>query len=68
MQSYTRYSNHQVGGYTEEYNSGAFKLVTVRNAGHMVPYMQPERALTLFQTFLKWTPMPTTAPGSALSG
>ncbi|CAL5224857.1 g7615 [Coccomyxa viridis] len=39
----------QVGGYYEVYDGLTF--ATVRDAGHMVPYTQPERALFLFT---KW--------------
>lgn len=49
----------QVGGYAEEYNNGNFRFATVRNAGHMVPYMQPARALQIFKAFLNDTPFPT---------
>lgn len=35
--------NQQVGGYYTVYD--AFTFATVRNAGHMVPQFQPERAL-----------------------
>ena len=47
-----------MGGYTEEYNNGQFKFVTVRNAGHMVPYMQPARGKAVFKTFLEGGSMP----------
>eukprot|EP00271_Cylindrocystis_brebissonii_P018342 TRINITY_DN5139_c0_g3_i1.p1 TRINITY_DN5139_c0_g3~~TRINITY_DN5139_c0_g3_i1.p1 ORF type:complete len:519 (+),score=87.66 TRINITY_DN5139_c0_g3_i1:25-1581(+) len=53
------YLNQQVGGYTEEFNGGRFKFVTVRNAGHMVPYMQPARGLAVFQAFLKGASLAT---------
>ena len=53
----------QVGGYTEGYNNGNFNFVTVRNAGHMVPYMQPARAFAVFKAFLHQQDMPRrTAP------
>eukprot|EP00897_Mesotaenium_endlicherianum_P008948 jgi/Mesen1/8081/ME000434S07329 len=55
------YLNHQVGGHTEEYNDGAFTFVTVRNAGHEVPYTQPERALALFSSFLHGRALPSEA-------
>mmetsp|Transcript_67486 Transcript_67486/g.213614 ORF Transcript_67486/g.213614 Transcript_67486/m.213614 type:complete len:109 (-) Transcript_67486:25-351(-) len=47
----------QVGGYTTAYGAAkpggnGLTLATVRNAGHMVPYTQPERAFYLFSTFL----------------
>ncbi|CAG9459997.1 unnamed protein product [Pedinophyceae sp. YPF-701] len=41
-------SNGQVGGYRAGYGSLWFS--TVRNAGHMVPYTQPERSVDL----LRW--------------
>ena len=37
----------------EEYNEGQFKFITVRNAGHMVPYFQPVRALEIFKQFIE---------------
>lgn len=40
----------QVGGYVEEYDGLTFS--TVRNAGHMVPYTQPERAFHLFSHWI----------------
>ena len=36
----------QVGGRVVKYRG--LTLATVRNAGHMVPYTQPERAFHLF--------------------
>jgi len=36
----------QVGGYVTVHEGLTFS--TVRNAGHMVPYVQPERAFWLF--------------------
>jgi len=41
----------QVGGFVTQYWGLTF--ATVRNAGHMVPLTQPERALALFERFLK---------------
>jgi serine carboxypeptidase-like clade 2 len=41
----------QVGGWATEYDRMTF--TTVRGAGHMVPYMQPHRALHMFSTFLE---------------
>lgn len=41
----------QVGGYVVDYDGLMF--ATVRGAGHMVPYVQPERALLLFRSFLR---------------
>lgn len=40
----------QVGGYIVEYDGLTF--ATVRNAGHMVPYVQPERMFHLFTSFI----------------
>jgi carboxypeptidase C (cathepsin A) len=40
----------QVGGYVTKYEGLTFS--TVREAGHMVPYTQPARALHLFKTFI----------------
>ncbi|XP_057954709.1 serine carboxypeptidase 1-like [Malania oleifera] len=45
------YSNNEVGGYVVAY--GGLTLATVRGAGHDVPSYQPERALTLFSSFLQ---------------
>ncbi|GAB4817359.1 hypothetical protein N2152v2_004405 [Parachlorella kessleri] len=39
-----------VGGWTVDYEGLSF--ATVRGAGHMVPYTQPERALYLFESFV----------------
>ncbi|XP_071727022.1 serine carboxypeptidase 1-like [Rutidosis leptorrhynchoides] len=44
------YLNKEVGGYLEAYKG--LLLITVRGAGHTVPSYQPERALTLFSSFL----------------
>jgi len=44
-------SQMQVGGFVEVYDR--FTLSTVRDAGHMVPWFQPDRALILFSSFLK---------------
>uniref|UniRef100_K4A7T5 Carboxypeptidase n=1 Tax=Setaria italica TaxID=4555 RepID=K4A7T5_SETIT len=41
----------EVGGYVVEYKGLVF--ATVRGAGHMVPTYQPQRALTLFSSFLQ---------------
>lgn len=41
----------QVGGYVTEYDGLTF--ATVRGAGHMVPYVQPQRGLQLFEAFLR---------------
>ncbi|KAG2551566.1 hypothetical protein PVAP13_9KG377700 [Panicum virgatum] len=40
----------EVGGYVVEYKGLVFAIV--RGAGHMVPTYQPQRALTLFSSFL----------------
>jgi carboxypeptidase C (cathepsin A) len=40
----------QVGGWRVDYQNLTF--ATVRNAGHMVPYVQPERAYHLLGQFL----------------
>ncbi|GBF89345.1 serine carboxypeptidase-like [Raphidocelis subcapitata] len=40
----------QVGGWRVDYDS--LSLVSVRNAGHMVPYTQPERGYNLLAQFL----------------
>lgn len=40
----------QVGGWRVDYQNLTF--ATVRNAGHMVPYVQPERAYYLLHQFL----------------
>ncbi|KAI5067005.1 hypothetical protein GOP47_0017533 [Adiantum capillus-veneris] len=50
------YYKGQVGGWTMSY--GTLTYATVRGAGHMVPSMQPERSLALFQSFLAGTPLP----------
>ncbi|KAG0544026.1 hypothetical protein BDA96_02G239700 [Sorghum bicolor] len=42
----------EVGGYVQQY-AGGFTFITVRAAGHMVPSMQPGRALILLNYFLK---------------
>nr|XP_043630085.1 serine carboxypeptidase 1-like [Erigeron canadensis] len=44
------YLSKEVGGYLEEYKG--LLLITVRGAGHTVPSYQPQRALTLFSSFL----------------
>ena len=41
-----------LAGYTERHAGGAAVFATVRNAGHMVPRFQPERAFTMAQRFL----------------
>ncbi|KAL3682548.1 hypothetical protein R1sor_000570 [Riccia sorocarpa] len=44
------YVNKQVAGYVTKYDKLTF--ATVRGAGHMVPYTQPERGLYLFGNFV----------------
>jgi len=44
----------QVGGYVTVYKGLTF--TTVRNAGHMVPETQPERAFAMFSKFIKGIP------------
>lgn len=43
-------NGRQVGGWAIQYDRMTF--TTVRGAGHMVPYMQPQRALFMFNSFL----------------
>jgi len=43
-------SEKQVGGFVEVHDR--FTFATVRNAGHMVPWYQPERAWILYSSFL----------------
>ncbi|XP_006650145.1 serine carboxypeptidase 1-like [Oryza brachyantha] len=45
--------DNEVGGYVVGYKGLVF--ATVREAGHMVPTYQPQRALTLFSSFLQGT-------------
>ena len=47
----------QVAGQTESF--GKLHFASVRNAGHMVPYTQPERAYTLFTSFIENQALPT---------
>ncbi|KAG4191765.1 hypothetical protein ERO13_A07G115100v2 [Gossypium hirsutum] len=44
-------THNQVGGYVEEYEG--LTLVTVRDAGHLVPSYQPARSLTMISSFLQ---------------
>lgn len=53
------FSGGGVGGFTEEYK-GNFTFATVRGAGHSVPTDQPIHALTLFTSFIRNTPLPST--------
>ncbi|XP_057779475.1 serine carboxypeptidase 1-like [Salvia miltiorrhiza] len=48
---YPWYIQQEVGGYVVEYENVTF--VSVRGAGHFVPSYQPQRALTLFTSFLE---------------
>ncbi|KAH7365080.1 hypothetical protein KP509_18G008000 [Ceratopteris richardii] len=48
--------NNQVGGWTQEYDGLTF--VTVRGAGHLVPFVQPGPAFALFGTFLAGQSLP----------
>nr|CAB3457277.1 unnamed protein product [Digitaria exilis] len=45
-------ASKEVGGYVQRY-TGGLVLISVRGAGHQVPYFQPERALVLVSSFLK---------------
>jgi len=49
-------SESQVGGWLEGYKYGSnpngLLFATVRDAGHMVPWVQPGRSLDLFSRFL----------------
>ncbi|XP_038717871.1 serine carboxypeptidase 1-like [Tripterygium wilfordii] len=51
--------NNEVGGYVVAYEG--LTLATVRGAGLMVPRDQPERALTMFSSFLEGS-LPLSAP------
>ncbi|CAK7330954.1 unnamed protein product [Dovyalis caffra] len=53
--------NQEVGGYVQVYK-GDLTFATVRGAGHMVPSVQPVRALSLISHFLAGTPLPTSKP------
>ncbi|KAE8673493.1 Serine carboxypeptidase II-3 [Hibiscus syriacus] len=44
-------TDEEVGGYVVEYDG--LTLVTVRDAGHLVPSYQPARALTMISSFLE---------------
>jgi serine carboxypeptidase-like clade 2 len=54
------YTNNEVGGYVVGYEGLTF--VTVRGAGHFVPSYQPERALTMFSSFLQGLLPPAANP------
>lgn len=49
----------QVGGYATEYGN-LLTFATVRGASHMVPFAQPARALTLFESFVRGQRLPNT--------
>lgn len=51
-----RSRDKQIGGWTVTYDNG-FSFASVRGAGHMVPYTQPERAQTLFLRFVHGQPI-----------
>ncbi|KAK1380507.1 Carboxypeptidase [Heracleum sosnowskyi] len=53
------YSNHEVGGWTIEYEGLMF--VTVRGSGHQVPTFKPKQALQLVKHFLADKKLPTTS-------
>ncbi|KAF2070491.1 hypothetical protein CYY_008189 [Polysphondylium violaceum] len=46
-----------VAGYVKQYQN--FIQVTVRDAGHMVPFNQPERALDMITRFIENLPFPS---------
>lgn len=46
----------QVGGWTVRYKKG-LTFASVRGAGHMVPYTQPERAFYMFSRFVHGKPL-----------
>lgn len=50
-----RSTTRQVGGWTVRYKGLTF--ASVRGAGHMVPYTQPERALYLFERWVHGRPL-----------
>ena len=50
-QSWVEPKTEQVGGYVVSYEKD-FTFATVRNSGHMAPYVQPVRSLHMFETFL----------------
>ncbi|KAJ7549167.1 hypothetical protein O6H91_07G043400 [Diphasiastrum complanatum] len=47
--------HNQVGGYVTQYDGLLY--ATIREAGHMVPYTQPARALHLFESFVNNIPL-----------
>ncbi|KAK1307157.1 hypothetical protein QJS10_CPA10g00906 [Acorus calamus] len=50
--------NSQVAGYAMTYKEG-LTFATVRNSGSKVGLHQPERAFTMFKSFLDNTPLPS---------
>jgi len=54
-------SEKQTGGFTMKYkwgtNPNGLTFATVRDAGHMVPWVQPGRSLDLFSRFLNSLPI-----------
>jgi serine carboxypeptidase-like clade 2 len=44
--------SRQVGGYVQQY-TGGLVFISVRGAGHQVPYFQPEKALIVVSSFLR---------------
>lgn len=56
----------QVGGWKIDYQGLTF--ATVRNSGHMVPYVTPERAFHLLGQFLYGEKDQGTAAGTAKQG
>ncbi|CAH8388440.1 unnamed protein product [Eruca vesicaria subsp. sativa] len=51
------FSGGDLGGFTEQYK-GNFTFATVRGAGHHAAIDQPLRALTIFSSFIRNTPLP----------
>jgi vitellogenic carboxypeptidase-like protein len=47
-----RSSDDEVAGYARELYHGDFARVVVRNAGHLLPTDQPERALDMITRFI----------------
>nr|XP_015611371.2 serine carboxypeptidase II-3 [Oryza sativa Japonica Group] len=45
-------ANREVGGYVQQY-TGGLVFISVRGAGHQVPYFQPEKALIVVSSFLR---------------
>lgn len=48
----------RVGGYVIEWAHGAFKYLTIRGSGHMVPEYKPAASLVMIQNFLSGTDYP----------